>query len=98
MEPLFTWGGRCFGYRDGDDLWTHGGKHVGRFYGEEVYGSDGRYLGEQRNGKLITQDNRKSHRRSGFTPRMDRMGRIKSVDHVGSVMIVGYEDFPKIED
>jgi hypothetical protein len=35
MDWLWTWGGTCFGYRDGDDLWTHGGKHVGRFEGEK---------------------------------------------------------------
>jgi hypothetical protein len=41
MGWLFTWGGKCFGYREGDDLWTHDGRHIGRFYGEEVYGKRG---------------------------------------------------------
>lgn len=98
MDTLFTWGGRCFGYRDGDDLWTHEGKHIGKFYGDEVFGPDGSYLGELRNAKLITNTSRKSRRRSGFTLRLNRIGRINSIDHIGSVMIVGYEEFPKLEE
>src|SRR5215211_1959314 len=43
---LWTWGGECFGYRDGDELWTYDGRHVGRFQNDEIYGSSGSYLGE----------------------------------------------------
>jgi hypothetical protein len=35
-EWFWTWGGKCFGYRDGNDLWIHDGHHVGRFDGDEV--------------------------------------------------------------
>ena len=48
MDWLWTWGGRCFGYRDGDDLWTYDGRHVGRFHDDEVYAPDGQYLGVNR--------------------------------------------------
>lgn len=46
MDWLWTWGGKCFGYRSGDDLRTYDGCHVGRFHGDDVFGPDGRYLGE----------------------------------------------------
>jgi hypothetical protein len=95
---LWTWGGTYFGYRDGDDLWTHNGRHVGRFYGDEVYASDGRYLGELKNGKLIKRSTARSHRRAGFHPHAPRVGRVPYVDHVGTIMYVGYEDFPGPEN
>lgn len=69
MEWLWTWSGICFGYRAGNNLWTHDGKHVGKFYDEEVYDSDGKYLGEIINdNRLITDKNKKSRRKSSFTP------------------------------
>lgn len=78
MEWLWTWGGRCFGYRDEDDLWTYDGKHVGRFSSDEVYAPDGQYLGEIIRGKrLITNKGKKSWRRSGFTPYAQRGGYAK---------------------
>lgn len=97
MERMFTWKGRSIGYKDGENLWTYSGKHVGRFYGDEVYGPDGRYLGELKNGKLIAKTSMKSRRKSRFTPRMKRMGRVKTVNRVGSVMLVGHEDFPVVD-
>lgn len=97
MERMFTWGGRSFGYKDGENLWTYSGKHVGKFHDDEIYGPDGRYLGELKNSKLISKTSRKSRRKSRFTPRMKRMGRMKTVDHIGSVMLAGYEDFPVID-
>ena len=60
-------------------------------------GLDGRYLGELNNDKLIAKTSRTSRRKSRFTPRMNRMGRVKTVNHVASVMLVGYEDFPEID-
>jgi hypothetical protein len=36
MRWLWTWGGICFGYRDGEDLWTYDGHHVGKFHADEV--------------------------------------------------------------
>src|SRR5579863_955264 len=62
-----TWGGKSFGYREGDNLWTHHGRHVGRFDGDEIYGPDGAYLGELRNkNRLITNIGKKGRRMSGF--------------------------------
>jgi hypothetical protein len=52
MDWFWNWGGECFGYRDGDNLFTYFGREVGRFDGEEIYGSNGRYLGE------VMSDNR----------------------------------------
>ena len=59
MERMFTWGGRSFGHKDGENLWTYSGKHVGKFHDDEVYGPDGRYLGELKNGKANIQDEQK---------------------------------------
>ena len=98
MESLFTWSGRYFGYKDGDDLWAYTGKYVGKFHDDEVYSPEGRYLGELRNGKLIARKSEKSKRMGGFMPHMNRIGRMKLMNHVGSVMIAGYEDFPHIEN
>ena len=97
MESLFTWRGRYFGYKDGDNLWTYTGKHAGRFHDDEVYSPEGRYLGELRNGKLITRRTQPSKRRSGFMPHMNRMRRMKLMNSVGGVTIAGYEDVPCLE-
>lgn len=68
MQWVWTWGGQCFGYRDGDHLWTHDGRHVGRFDGDQVYGrGDGSYLGVvMSNDRLITNTSKKSWRRGGL--------------------------------
>src|SRR5262245_62569197 len=97
MAWLYTWGGTCFGWRDGDDLWTHDGRHVGRFHRDEVYGPDGRYLGELQGGRLIRKKGRLD-RRSGFTRRGPVIGRVRNVNLVGSVMLSGYENFPDPEE
>ncbi len=95
MSNLWTWGGEYFGYRNGDELWTHDGKHVGRFYDDEVFASNGLYLGEIRNeNRLITKISKSNRRRSCFTPKMSRIGRVKYVNYVGYVMYIGHEDFP----
>ena len=88
-------GGKCFGYREGDELWTYDGRHVGHFNGDDLFASDGRYLGEIMNGDRLITDRRKKNLRSGwFTPYGKRVAFVKYVDYVGYVMIVGYEDFP----
>lgn len=95
MDWLWTWGGKSFGYRDGDDLWTHDGRHVGRFIGSEVYAPDGRYLGEIMNDdRLITDPSKKSWRQGVFSPWGSRVGYVPYVDYVGNAMYAGYEDFP----
>jgi len=96
MEWLWTWGGKSFGYRDGDDLWTQDGRHVGKFYENEIYGSDGKYLGEvMEDNRLITYSS-KNIRNSAFTPFASRVGSVKRVNFVGYVMLVGYRDFPEL--
>ena len=95
MHWLWTWGGKCFGYRDGDDLWTYNGKHVGRFVGNSVFDPHGRYLGEIRSGNRLITARNKAHLRSGsFAPWAKRVAYAKYVDYVGYVMIMGCEDFP----
>jgi hypothetical protein len=95
MQWFWTWEGKSFGYREGDNLWTHDGRHVGRFHGEEVYGADGSYLGEIRNkNRLITNLSKQHRRRSSFLPLSSRIGYVPYVDYVGYVMYLGYRDFP----
>ena len=93
MNWLWRWGGKCFGYRDGDDLFTHRGRQAGRFHGDEVYGADGRYLGEFMSGRLITNRSKASWRKAGFTPVL-RGSYAKYADYVGYAMYAGHEDFP----
>jgi hypothetical protein len=98
MKWLWTWGGICFGYLEGDNLWTHDGYHVGQLRNDEVFGMDGQYLGEIKNDdRLITNTSKKGRSSFGFSPFMNRVGYVKYVDYVGYVMYVGYEDFPSPE-
>lgn len=95
MEWLWTWSGRCFGYKDGDNLWTHDGHHVGKFHGSEIYGSNGRYLGELiDNNRLIRNLSKTGLTKSSFSPYVSRVGYAKYADYVGYAMYAGYEDFP----
>jgi len=99
MKWLWTWGGKCFGYRDGDNLWTHDGYHIGKIRGDKVYGRDGRYLGEiKSDNRLITNKSKKNVVSSSFTPYANRVGYVKYVDYVGYVMYLGYEEFPSPEE
>lgn len=96
MDWLWTWSGKCFGYREGDDLWTHDGRHVGRFVGDDVYGPEGRYLGQLMNDKLIRNTGKTSWQHSGFTP-YGRRGMLgKFGDYAGFAMYAGHEDFPAL--
>ena len=95
MKWYWTWKGKCFGFRDGDDLWTHSGKHIGKFHGDEVYGRDGRYLGEVKSGQfLITNRSKSNLRKYSFSPSSSRSGYAKYSDYAGYAMYAGYEDFP----
>jgi hypothetical protein len=98
MDWLWTWGGTCFGYRNGDNLWTHDGRHVGHFTGDEVYASDGRYLGELKNGnRVISNRSKSSRRKNAFTPLGRRTGYVRYTNYTGYVMYTGHEDFPAPE-
>jgi hypothetical protein len=91
--PLHTWSGIYFGERDGDSLFNMSGIEVGRFYGNEVYGPDGTYLGELKDDRLLTHQTKKSRRQLSFIPERKKC-RTEHRDQDGSVMLVGYEDFP----
>ncbi|MCK6599041.1 MAG: hypothetical protein L6Q37_11810 [Bdellovibrionaceae bacterium] len=94
MEWLWTWKGKCFGYRDGQDLWTYDGKHVGKFYDNEVYGRDGSYLGEVMNEKFLIRNKAKSnYRKSSFAPWARRGAYAKYANYAGYAMYAGHEDF-----
>ncbi len=95
MAWLWTRGGKCFGYRDGDDLRTYYGHHVGRFSGDTVYDRHGRYLGEIRSGnRLIRRKSGSSVRGFSFTPWAKGAAYAKYADYAGYAMYAGYEDFP----
>jgi hypothetical protein len=97
VEWVWTWSGRCFGYRADDNLWTHDGRHVGRFDGDEVYGADGAYLGEVHGERLIRNRSKAGWRRSAFSPLTRRVAYVKYVDYAGYVMLAGFEEFPHLE-
>lgn len=98
MDWLWTWGGKCFGYRDGDDLWTHDGRHVGRFNGDKVFDPSGKYLGELMNeNRLIRRKGTRSLRGYNFRPWAKRAAYAKYANYAGYAMYAGYEDFPAPE-
>ena len=99
MKCLWTWGGKYFGYRDGDNLCTHDGYRIGKFRGDNVYSRDGRYLGEiKSDNRLIINKSKKNVVGSLFTPYANRVVYVKYVDYVGYVMYLCYEEFPSPEE
>lgn len=93
MKWLWTWGGKCYGYQDGNRLFRADGENVGYFVGNEIYScNSGRYIGELKNSRLITNKSKKSKHRS---PVVQQAGitAVTPCDYVGYVMYVGYEDF-----
>ncbi|WP_412023500.1 hypothetical protein [Burkholderia cepacia] len=98
MDWLWTWGGTCFGYRDGDNLWTYDGRHVARFVGKEVYARNGAYLGEvMSDNRLISCRAKSSWRKSSFIPFQNRTAYTRYTNYTGYAMYTGYEDFPAPE-
>ena len=94
---MWTWTGRFFGYREGDELWTRDGVHVGRFGGREVYGRDGRYLGELMLGRLITHRLRGrefADSRFAHPAQPDRERSAEQTDIDAYQLLAGYDDFP----
>jgi hypothetical protein len=100
MKWLWTWGGECFGYLDGDDLWTYHGKHVGRRANrDEIYAPDGRYLGEiMNNERLITNRSKHGWRGSSFGTWGGRGAYARYANYAGYAMYAGYEDFPSPDE
>ena len=94
MQWLWTWGGKCFGYLDGEDLWTYDGKHIGNRKGDEIYGVDGKYIGEvMKKNRLITNLSKKSKKEYSFSPFRRQASYAKYADCAGYAMNAGYEDF-----
>jgi hypothetical protein len=95
MEHLWTWSGRYFGYRNGNNLWTCEGKHVGEFRVVNVFGRDGRYMGEVPKGdtRLITNLRKRGRKWLPFTPGLPREP-VGNVSRPAYEMLDGYEDFP----
>lgn len=97
MQHLWTWSGKYFGYRDGDDLRTYRGYHIGYFVDNDAFGLDGQYLGEVENDRLIVNPSKRNIRRSPVARFVNNVALVKMVDYVGNVMLAGYEDFPSPE-
>ena len=98
MDWVWTWGGKCFGYIDGEDLWTYDGKHIGKIDDKEIYDCEGMYIGEIMNkNRLITHCGKKSWRRFSFTPYGRRVSYVPMANYLGYAMYAGYEDFPPPE-
>jgi len=94
---MWTWSGKCFGYREGDYLYTLEGLTVGRFVGREVYGADGQYLGETGPGEdsmaLVTNMYKKSQKQQGFVPKLADPKVARSEQPLRP-FYTGHEDFP----
>jgi hypothetical protein len=97
---LWTWSGKDFGDRNGDELWTYDGRHVGRFHGRNVFASNGRYLGELRgDDRLITRNGKPPRPRSPFTPLPARPARPRFRGFgSGLVALASFTDFPAPEE
>src|SRR4051812_10077192 len=98
MHWLWTWGGECFGYREGDNLWTYNGKHVGCFHGDEVYAPDGWYLGEISRGNRLVIDRSKNGRSIPQFMRCTYCWPSPRFDHsLPLTLYLSYRDFPSAE-
>jgi 4-fold beta flower protein len=97
FEWLWTWSGKCLGYRNQDDLYSYKGRHIGHFAeGDEIYGHDGSYLGEVRTtGRLITNLCKYKWRRRAFSPLVGR-GFEQKTDMIGKNIPEGFTDFPTL--
>jgi hypothetical protein len=99
-DPLWTWDGTYFGYRQGDSLFTYDGIEGGRFSGVEIYGIDGSYLGEPGSSedgvRLVTCSYKKSKTSAAFVPAL-RRPHVRLRDRIGLALYCGYEPFPSPE-
>ena len=95
---LWTWSGRCFGYRRGNALYRYDGIQVGRFVEQEIYGIDGAYLGEVRAAedgeRLITSIYKRCRTASPCVPGIDR-ALPRPEDRRAYPVYCGHEDFPE---
>jgi hypothetical protein len=94
--PVWTWGGKYFGYIDGPNLWTRDGRHVGKVSGVEIYNPAGKYIGEVKNeSRLVTATNKKGMDGPSFTP-LSRRTVVSGLDRGNYGLENGYEDFPVV--
>jgi hypothetical protein len=94
MDWMWTWGGECFGYRNGDSVFGYFGREVGKFHEDEIYGSDGRYLGEVKiRNRIITHRSKGSWVKSSSTPRTGG-SYARVANYAGDARYAGHEDFP----
>ena len=97
MDVVTNWGGQCFGWVGDDGLFDTNGRHVGQFYRGIIYAEAGHYLGELRDGRLITDSNKKdTHSWYGFVPNPEpTLGPKDGLkDQPPREMPEGFEDFP----
>jgi hypothetical protein len=96
-EFVVNWGGKYFGWIEGDDLFTRDGHHVGCLHRNEVFAKTGRYLGEIKDNRLITNIAKKQNKkRLPFLPQRLNMIRpiVSPSDEPPLELPAGYEDFP----
>lgn len=97
QQYLWTWGGKFFGYRDGDELRTHDGRHVGQFFGDEVYNSKGEYVGEIMSDNRLITNQQKSHYRKHHHYTQPNRGAMGVYGNYGGFgMYGGHQDFPDL--
>jgi hypothetical protein len=97
MKWYWAWGGKCIGYRIGENLYASNGRHLGRFVEKDVFALDGRYLGEEiEDGRLIVNPNKKGNRIGSFSPAPRQGTFAPMAAYVPNVMYAGYEDFPSL--
>ena len=96
MTDVWTWGGKYFGYLDGEDLWARDGRHIGRCRGNAIFDPDGSYLGEIAINNRLRAARADRHFRIDPFPRMDnRAPPIPLMDRMPYTLTGGYEDFPR---
>ncbi|MGC9404344.1 4-fold beta flower protein [Vibrio genomosp. F10] len=94
MKSVWTWGGKSFGYIDGEDLWTNQGKHIAKLVEGEIYGPEGQYLGElMDHERLIFSQAKKALLSSPFKPYADQAPIKPCTDFASYAMFNGYEEF-----
>jgi len=97
IARLWTWKGKYFGYKAGQQLWAYDGRHVGIFVNEEVYGQDGLYLGEIYKGRLVRNKNKLTQKNEPFIPDNITI-KIRKFNDISSMMVMfeDFEDFPEV--
>jgi len=94
MTDLWTWSGKFYGRREGNNLIHRRGRCTGVFHGIEVYAHDRRYLGELMADRLI-RDSRKALYTGPGAPKTMHRPSWSYNPKVGYAMYPGCEDFPE---